>query len=454
MAKKEQETEQLRMKEVPLKKEELFSGALEDQNVQDPQVQQVMEVSEGQVSIFDQSISDSIIDESLARERLKEAIEYEKPKTKKKTLAINLIFLAINIAVLAFIINVFLMQTDGMTLDGIIKEQGSRLWWLAAGLALLIITFLADTLIFSSLIKRSTGKRRFWLAYKTSAVGKYFDSITPFAVGGRPSQINTLSRAGISPGIATSIPIIKMIIYNIIYSVSALVFLIFGAPFIQETSIFVNFLLVLFKIFAYLGVGFTAVVSLVFVLIGSGKIVGRSVVRFVVRLLYKLKFVKDYRESYNKIMNQVLEYQSSIQYLKKNKRTLLACIFYCIIEIVAYYAIPFTVVMAFSDISLTNYPMAMMLLLVCMTKFIICQMAAVVIPLPGGTGIMEISFLALFGVSSLVGQINIVWALVAWRLLTYYLTIVQGFTISTIDNINRMVKTRKEQKKTKINTQE
>ena len=74
-------------------------------------------------------------------------------------------------------------------------------------------------------------------------------------------------------------------------------------------------------------------------------------------------------------------------------------------------------------------------------------MAAVVIPLPGGTGMMEFAFIAMFGVSTLIGNKYIVLGLLAWRFLTYYFPIVQGFIISTTDSIVRVVRAKKELKK-------
>ena len=146
-------------------------------------------------------------------------------------------------------------------------------------------------------------------------------------------------------------------------------------------------------------------------------------------------------------MRQVLEYQSSIAYLKKHKGTLAICVLFCLIEIFAYFAIPFTVVMAFSSIELASAKAVFTLLCICITKFIICQMASVVIPLPGGTGMMEFAFIAMFGVSTLIGNKYIVLGLLAWRFLTYYFPIVQGFIISTTDSIVRVVRAKKELKK-------
>ena len=442
MKEAKRENEQLHIEGVPVK-EQAHNLPVEEECA-------TPVVSEGQISLFPDMTPDVMIDEDLAREKLSEAMESEKPKKKRKSIITNLVFLVINICVLGFIINACLKETDGMPLSDIISAQGSRLWWLLGGLILFFIVYFADSMIFFFLVRKSTGKSRFFTCYKVSAVGKYFDSITPFSVGGQPSQIINLTRAGISPGIATSIPIIKLIIYNIVYTFVLLAFFIFGIPFLPTSSSLNELLLVLFKIVAAIGIIVTAITSIVFVLIGSGKIIGRAFVRWVVKIGYRLRIVKDYRKSYNKIMKQVLEYQTSIAYLKKHKGTLAVCIVFCLLEIFAYFSIPFTVVMAFSSIEITSAVGFMTLLCVCITKFIICQMAAVVVPLPGGTGMMEFSFIAMFGVSSLIGNSYIVWGLLAWRFFTYYFTIIQGFVISTADSIARMVKSKNLTKKPEI----
>ncbi len=443
MGEKKKENEQIVMDGVPRAKEEQIPH--EENNETRPIENEQIE---GQLSAFDDSLEGSMIDESVAREKLQEAIETQKPKKKRKSLITNLIFFAINILVMGIIIGAFVKDANGISLSALVHTQGKKLWWLALGVGLFFVMFLADTMMFFCLIKRSTGKRRFLLSYKVSAVGKYFDAITPFSVGGQPSQILNLARAGVSPGTATSIPIIKLIIYNIVYTFVILMFLIFGVPFIPITSPLMNLLFILFKIIAYIGLIFTALTSVLFILIGSGKIVGRKLVRWIVRLGYKLRIVKDYRKSYNKIMSQVLEYQTSIKYLRKNLGMLFACIFFGLIEALCYFSIPFAVVMALSPANITGAVNILSVLLICITKFIVCQMASVVIPLPGGTGMMELSFMFLFSGEALLGldQANVLLGLLAWRFLTYYFTILQGFIVSTADSITRMVRTKKEMK--------
>lgn len=437
--KKQLENEQLHMPGVKeVSAEPVFSDEPKEEKNQ---------ISEGQISLFEDIEKDAMIDEALAREKLSEAMEGEKPKKKRKSIITNLIFLAINICVLGFIISACLKETNGISIKEIVNTQGNRLWWLVVGLALFFVVFVADAMIFFFLIRKSTGKSRFLLSYKVSAIGKYFDMITPFSFGGQPSQILTLTRSNVSPGIATSIPIIKLIIYNLVYTFILILVFIFGIPFLPTSSALNELLLILFKIFAVIGIVVTAFTSVVFILAGSGKIVGRSLVRGVVKVGYAFHIVKDYRKSYNKVMRQVLEYQSSIAYLKKHKGTLAICVLFSMIEIFAYFAIPFTVVMAFSSIELASAKAVLILLCICITKFIICQMAAVVIPLPGGTGMMEFAFIAMFGVSTLIGNKYIVLGLLAWRFLTYYFPIIQGFIISTTDSIVRVVRSKKELKK-------
>ena len=58
------------------------------------------------------------------------------------------------------------------------------------------------------------------------------------------------------------------------------------------------------------------------------------------------------------------------------------------------------------------------------------DLAASFIPLPGGTGVAELSFTAIF--ASLMGS-DIFWAMLIWRILTYYSYIIQGILITIYD---------------------
>ena len=66
-------------------------------------------------------------------------------------------------------------------------------------------------------------------------------------------------------------------------------------------------------------------------------------------------------------------------------------------------------------------------------KFLLCELATTYIPLPGGSGMAEISFNALFASLFLNASGAIFWALLIYRIATYYIYIAQGFVIIVYD---------------------
>ena len=145
-------------------------------------------------------------------EKLKEVMDSQSPKKRRKNTIISLCLLLVNIVFMVFIIRSLISNIGDISLTDMIDLQGNKLWWIAGGLLIYLVYMLAQTLMYFVLIKDLTGKRRIGLAYDVAVVGKYYDNITPFAVGGQPMQIIRLSTNGISPGVSTSIPIIKMMI--------------------------------------------------------------------------------------------------------------------------------------------------------------------------------------------------------------------------------------------------
>ena len=76
-------------------------------------------------------------------------------------------------------------------------------------------------------------------------------------------------------------------------------------------------------------------------------------------------------------------------------------------------------------------------------------MASTILPLPGGTGMMEISFLIMFGTSDLLGS-SVIIGLLVWRIISYYLLIVHGFGQTVIDAIVDSAKAHKKRKEIKV----
>ena len=215
------------------------------------------------------------------------------------------------------------------------------------------------------------------------------------------------------------------------------IFFVFGLPRIPQTNEFFTLLLTILEVLGVVGLIITVCVTMFMVLISSGNLVTRSLISKVIRIGYKLKIVKNYRVSLKKAINYVAEYRSSMKYLWKRKWLLTKMILLATVECLSYAIMPYFVVMAFCTTIDLN---AFMLIFICIVQYYICAMASSFFPLPGGTGLMEISFILLFGAGVINLGDSIVWALLAWRFLSYYLILVHGFINELYKIIKSMIK--------------
>ena len=209
--------------------------------------EEIIEADPNQIT-FDEFIEDSILEKETVNELMKEAVASEQKHTKKKSSITNLIFLAINIIFMVFIVKNLLDSAGGSSPVEVFKEQGDKMWWLLVGIGLLILFFVCETFLFYTLIKSTTGKRKFFLSYRLASIGKYYDFITPTQIGGQPSQIIRLTKSGIGAGLATSIPIIKLIVYNFVYTIICVISFFVIIPLIPIKVGFQTFLMTLIKI--------------------------------------------------------------------------------------------------------------------------------------------------------------------------------------------------------------
>lgn len=397
-------------------------------------------VSEAQVEI-----KDALIDVDAAQERLNEA-EKKDPKKKKKSFIWNLIFLIINVLFMVFVLKGLLKESAGSSLGEVIAQQGAKLYWLIGAVVCFFGLYLVSALNISVFLKNTTGKWRFWLSLKVAVLGKYYDYITPMAVGGQPSQILNLIKGGVTPGVATSIPIIKMIIQQLVHWVFVIVIYVFLVPLIPPESGLVNLLIILLKILGVVGIIITTFISMSFLFLGSSKIVGRKIAKWSIRLGYRLRIVKNYRKSYDKFMRQVVEYQSSMRYLAKNKGVLVMSIVYSLLDLLFYTSIGFFCCMAFSTtVTAEGFVPIFVIWLISVGRYMVVEQASTIMILPGGTGIKEIAFLIMYNFF-FKNSNTVAWSFFSWRMFDYYLVLIIGFIYILIKFIVELVVSRKKKK--------
>ena len=103
--------------------------------------------------------------------------------------------------------------------------------------------------------------------------------------------------------------------------------------------------------------------------------------------------------------------------------------------------------MAFGKFTITSSVDMVYCMLLSVAQYFLSLMVGTCLPLPGGTGTMEICYIFLFAIGPYSVGENIVWALLAFRLLTYYLVLIQGFIHIIGENICRAINAHKQKKK-------
>ena len=155
-----------------------------------------------------------------------------KPKSHKnlKKILLTLGFVALNVTVIA----ITAVNEFGNSREAVELSEVHIKWWLlipavlcfAIAITLEIGKYVLMIRKMAPKIDRSKGWK---LARRTVLLGRYYDNITPAAVGGQPFQIYYLRRnAGIATGLATTIPIFGMISLQIAFVIIALFCFLFG----------------------------------------------------------------------------------------------------------------------------------------------------------------------------------------------------------------------------------
>ena len=184
-----------------------------------------------------------------------------------------------------------------------------------------------------------------------------------------------------------------------------------------------------------------------FLFLGSSKIVGRKIAKWSIRFGYRLRIVKNYRKSYDKFMRQVVEYQSSMRYLAKNKGVLVMSIVYSMLDLLFYTSIGFFCCMAFSTtVTAEGFVPVFVIWLISVGRYMVVEQASTIMILPGGTGIKEIAFLIMYNFF-FKNSNTVAWSFFSWRMFDYYLVLIIGFIYILTKFIVELVVSRKKKKR-------
>ena len=355
-------------------------------------------------------------------EKVEEAVKSQKSKKKKWTSFLGLI---INLLVVGGLLTYQLLTEKGEVAS--FSELVSNIDWGIFMLVILcyVVFFFLETSKIWLLIFKTHKKNRPALAFKTAVIGRYYDSITPMATGGQPFQIYYMTKRGVSGSDALSVTMGKYVLQQVAYVIFSLAVLIYsvvsanatastGATVVTATS--------------WIGFGISAAIVFLVTLVSINKTLGYKLVSGCLKLLHKMKIVKNYDQQFKKVQKTVGDFQSTMKhYATKDPLTFVSSLIINFAYYLVRYCLPFLIYASFYGF---NFAVFGEIFVYC----VMVDLSASFFPLPGGTGASELSFTVLFGKLFGVGG-NLFWAMLIWRIFTYYIYILQGIGVMIYDSV-------------------
>ena len=323
---------------------------------------------------------------------------------KKNLVAI--ITIVISMGVLLY----FLFTTDGITALGHLVSS-MRWEWLLITLGAMVGGWLLETYVLGVFCKHLYPKWKFSQSFHIAMTGLLYSALTPFATGGQPMQMYSMSKMGMDTGKAGSIVAMKTLVYQALMVVYAMVMVIFRLGYFQRK-------ISNFSFFSVIGLVTNGVFILGVTLFMLSEKSTDRFLRFLLRNLYRFRLCRHPVAVYKKIHGQMKMFHDSAKIMGTSVKVYVKTIFFTIVQITLAGLIPYFIYRCFN---LPLNPDATVFTMLAAQTFV--TMVSAFVPLPGSSGGAEGSFYLFFG--PFFGA-TIIPAILLWRLVTYYANILFG----------------------------
>ncbi len=327
-----------------------------------------------------------------------------KKKSKIKGKINIVILIAITLLVLYFALKDNFEETINQILT-------LNIWWFLASIFLFLGSIFLRSIALFKLTCHFKSDYTFRQSIRLSLTTQFFNGITPFATGGQPFQVYQLKKDGVTLADGTNIIVQNFIVYQI-----ALVFL-------GLVAVLSNYFFHFFKEVSILQrlvtLGFLAntLVVIALLVLAFAKKTNKRILHFVIRILKEMHIIKNAEKTYQRWDESLDRFHKGARLLIDNKKLTLETIFLNIMGLCALYIIPLTVAY-----SMGYYYSFDGLLAIISSAYV--MLIGAFVPIPGGTGGLEYSFVQFYG-NFITGSALSAMMLI-WRFITYYFGMIIG----------------------------
>ncbi len=302
---------------------------------------------------------------------------------------------------------------------------------LAVVLCIFIFDWFKYFVIISAVEGRGYGIRRYVIlnrlghSLKVNLIGKFYDNVTPFAVGGQPMQIYYLhQRANYSGGEASAVVLVKYF-FNMT-SMCLVSLLVMACNTHVLGAIEVDWARILIHVAAWVGIAvnmFLPLMVLFFVIFPK---FATKLATFVIGIGFKIKIVKNKEEALAKALKTVTDFRAAFKLMAKKPKEFIALVLLCLAEDCLRFALPFFIMKMFNGLG-ADAGFAELIKVMALNVFV--TQSVCIIPTPGNSGAIEsIGTIAFTAVLTNTGVLG--WSVLVWRFFVFYIYIIIGIGLA------------------------
>ena len=360
---------------------------------------------------------DNVVGKVEERLELPSDESFKKPKTKKekrKKLLTTILFILFNVIAVGVVLFIEIKDSNFMGFEDIMRRIGEHYEWLVILILAFAVHMLADTFVFFALIRKCGYGHRYALSAKVAFLGTYYDNITPWATGGQPFQMHYMAKSNIDTPTAITLPVVKHAIRVFAMDGLAIFFFIFAGTEVSGVILAGTIIWIII----------TPMLPLILMIFSKNIPFTLKMTRKIVHLGKKMRLVKDEEKAVAKAQDNVDSFIAAFKFLGKRKSIIIIVGLLSLIDLFAVATYPYLIVRMLGGSG--NFGELI-------SKAFYTTFAAGLIPTPGSSGAAEGSFYAVF--NNVVPEGTLFWAVILYRVFTFYLPILCGVVIQLYDAI-------------------
>lgn len=311
---------------------------------------------------------------------------------------------------------IFIILLMGVTVYFLLKDQelpqiinacqNAKPWYLAVGVILVLVFVCSESVIICYMMGTLKYKAPLKRCIRYSFIGFFFSCVTPSATGGQPAQVYYMKRDGLDISVSSLVLMVITVAYKGVLLILSGLAWITQRQFIQEHLGQVRYILIYGIIVNGLFITFLLMV------IFKTSIV-RTVCTAVVRRLARWGMIKHEDEQMKKITASLDQYHCAAMYLKSHGIVLINVFLITMLQRMSLFAVTWLVYRSFG-LHGTNIWQ-----IICIQTII--ALSVDMLPLPGGIGASEASFLVMY--EGIFGAAFVIPGMLLSRGISYYMLV-------------------------------